>query len=238
MAQESSKLPLGVRLSNPGNLEWGSPWEGLVPQAESMYAKTGTAPQKRFAQFTDAAFGIRAIARTLITYYDKRKAADGSKIDSIAEVIARWAPSHENNTSAYAKHVASLMGVNPDAMINVKDYDTMRGLVVGIIAHENAGYAYPDAVIDEGLRRAGLVKKTAAPAVPVNTATVAGAAAPAAVGLTQLAPIIPDIMQSITGQQENLTSGDWTRALVGVVLIGLGGVVAWSQYQKRKAGAV
>lgn len=229
----AKKLPLGVRNNNPGNIEWGSPWEGLVPRSQA------TLPDgQRFAQFVDAASGIRAIARTLITYYDKRKANDGSKIDTIAEVIERWAPSHENNTSAYANHVGKLMSVDPKAMINVKDYDTMRGLVVGIIAHENAGYAYPDAVVDEGLRRAGLVKKPAAPVVPVNTATVAGAAAPAAVGLTQVLPIAPDLIQSIGSQQDNLTSGEWARVVIGVVLVALGGVVAYSQYQKRKAGAV
>jgi hypothetical protein len=38
----------------------------------------------------------------------------------------------------------------------VDAYSVMRPLVVAIIAHENAGYAYPDAVIDEGLYLAGI----------------------------------------------------------------------------------
>lgn len=233
-----NNLPLGVRLNNPGNLEWGSPWEGLVPREESRYYRQGTPQQKRFCEFVDAAFGIRAIVRTLITYYDKRKAADGSRIDTVAEVVARWAPSFENDTRAYARHVASLMSVDPNQILDIKDYDTMRGLVTGIIAHENAGYRYPDAVIDEGLRRGGIVRKTAAKAVPVNVETVAGGAGSAAIGAIQIGPVLPDIAAAIGSQQENLTSGEWAKIVIGLVLIGIGAAIAWSQYKKRKAGAV
>jgi len=138
-------LPLGIRLNNPGNLEWGSPWEGLVPRHLSRYNSSSINQQRRFCEFKDAAFGIRAIARTLITYADKRLADDGSAIDTIREVVARWAPSFENNVDAYAKHVAKIVGVGPDDQVNIKDYDVMRKLVKGIIAHENAGYQYPEA---------------------------------------------------------------------------------------------
>lgn len=235
MAKEK---PLGVRLNNPGNLEWGSPWEGLVPREKSRYYATGSRQQQRFCEFKEAASGVRAIARTLITYYDKRKAMDGSRIDTAQEVIDRWAPAFENDNKAYARHVASLMAVDPDAMINIKDYDTMKGLVVGIIAHENAGYKYPDAVIEEGLRRAGLVRKKAAKVVPANVETIVGAGGSAAVGVAQIAPILPDIAQSIGEQQDNLTSGEWTKVAIAVVLVVIGATLAWSQYSKRKAGAV
>lgn len=234
----SKQQTLGVRLNNPGNIEWGSPWEGLVPREQSRYYRTGTKQQKRFCEFVDAAYGIRAIARTLITYYDKRKAADGSPIDTVREVVERWAPSFENNTDAYAKAVARLLSVDPDQIIDVKDYDVMKGLVVGIIAHENAGYRYPDAVVEEGLRRAGVIRKTAAKVVPVNVETVAGGAGSAAVGITQITAVLPDLADAVRSQQENLTSGDWAKIAVGVILIGIGIAVAWSQYRKRKAGAV
>lgn len=241
MAKEPT---LGVRLNNPGNIEWGSPWQGLVPRQKSRYYNKGTIQQQRFCEFTEAAFGIRAIAVTLTTYFDKRKANDGSKIDTIQEVVERWAPAFENNVKAYANHVQKAMCeevgvcVAATTILDFHDYDTMRGLVVGIIAHENAGFRYPAEVVDEGLRRAGFSKKTAAKAVPVNVETVAGAAAPAAIGIGQLAPVLPDIAAAITNQQENLTSGDVTKIIIGLVLIGIGAAVAYSQYKKRKAGAV
>lgn len=234
MAKEKT---LGVRLNNPGNIEWGSPWEGLVPRAQSRYATTGTAQQKRFCEFKDAASGLRAIARTILTYADKRVGADGSAIDTVREVIARWAPASENDVDAYANHVAQVVGVGPDSKVDLKDYTVMRALVVGIVAHENAGYAYPAATVDEGLRRAGLVKKTAEKKVPVNVETVS-ATGSAAVAVTQLAPVLPDLADAITAQQDHLTSGQWSRIAVGVVLVLISVAIAWSQYQKNRAGAL
>lgn len=228
---------LGVRLNNPGNLEWGSPWEGLVPRQLSRYFNSGTSQQQRFCEFEDAAYGIRAIARTLITYYDKRKALDGSKIDTIREVVERWAPAHENNVGAYANHVSQLMNSNADEIINIKDYDVMRGLVKGIIAHENSGFEYPDQVLDEGLRRAGVVRRTASATLPASTESVAGAAVPAVVGVTQLGEVLPDVIGALNDQQENIASGDTVRVIIGLVLVIAGAAVAYSQYKRRKAGA-
>ena len=229
--------PIGVRLNNPGNLLWGSPWEGLVPREQSRYYKSGTAQQQRFCQFKDAASGIRAIARTLITYADKRVAADGSAIDTVREVIHRWAPPNENDTGAYVRAVARHLGLEPGEVIDVKDYDTMKGLVVGIIAHENAGYAYPDAVIEEGLRRAGMVRKVKTAPVPANASTIAGAAAPAASGIALLAPLAQPLAETLRDQQENLTSGQWLRVSIAVVLVVSALVVVYSQIRKRQAGA-
>ena len=231
-------VPLGVRLNNPGNLEWGSPWEGLVPRANSRYYLTGSAQQKRFCEFKDAASGIRAIARTLITYVDKRKAADGSPIDTISEVINRWAPSFENNTRAYIQHVADEAGVGPNEEVDLKDYDVMKATIIGIIAHENAGYAYPDTVIKEGMRRAGVVKRVAAKRVPLTKETVAGGAAPAIGGLGVMGPAMPEMAQAVTDNQDALSSGDWIRIGIGALLIISAVVVIWSQYRKREAGAV
>lgn len=236
MAKEQT---LGVRLNNPGNLEWGSPWEGLVPREKSRYYKTGTPQQQRFCEFMDAASGIRAIARTLITYFDKRKARDGSAIDTVAEVVERWAPSFENNTSAYANHVAKLMSVDPDQILDIKSYDVMYGLVTGIIAHENAGYAYPAEVVEEGLRRAGVVKKiTQKNNVPLTKETVAAGVAGAGSAAGIIAPIIPDVAKAVTDHKADLASGDWKLLVIGLVGVGLAVWVAYAQYKRRVAGAL
>lgn len=236
MAKEQT---LGVRLNNPGNLEWGSPWEGLVPREQSRYYKSGTPQQQRFCEFADAASGIRAIARTLITYFDKRKAQDGSPIDTVAEVVERWAPSFENNTSAYANHVAKLMSVDPDQILDIKSYDVMYGLVTGIIAHENAGYAYPAEVVEEGLRRAGVVKKiTQKNNVPLTKETVAAGVAGAGSAAGIIAPIIPDVAKAVTDHKADLASGDWKLLVIGLVGVGLAVWVAYAQYKRRVAGAL
>ena len=230
---------LGVRLNNPGNLEWGSPWEGLVPREQSRYYKTGTSQQQRFCEFADAASGIRAIARTLITYFDKRKARDGSAIDTVAEVVERWAPSFVNNTSAYANHVAKLMSVDPDQILDIKSYEVMHGLVTGIIAHENAGYAYPAEVVEEGLRRAGVVKKiTQKNNVPLTKETVAAGVAGAGSAAGIIAPIIPDVAKAVTDHKADLASGDWKLLVIGLIGVGLAVWVAYAQYKRRVAGAL
>lgn len=235
MAKEA---PLGVRLNNPGNIEWGSPWQGLVRREESRYHLSGSAQQKRFCQFETPADGIRAIAVTLTTYADKRKAKDGSKIDTITEVIERWAPSFENNVSAYAGHVGKLMGVSALETLDIKRYDVMKGLVVGIIAHENAGYSYPDAVIEEALRRAGIVKpETQKNNVPLTKETVASSAV-GLTGLAALAPVLPDVIDAIAENKADLTSGDWKLMLLGAVTVVAAGVIAWSQIRRRQAGAL
>src|SRR3546814_18603564 len=100
-------IPRVIRLNNPGNIEHGAPWEGLDPRNRDP----------RFCGFVSPEYGIRAIVRVLITYYDKRRARDGSRIDTVREIVERWAPAGENNTEAYAKHVASLINADPDMKI-------------------------------------------------------------------------------------------------------------------------
>lgn len=235
--------PRGIRNNNPGNIEWGSPWQGLVPADRRT--------DSRFCQFTDAAFGIRALATTLITYQDKRRAADGSPIDTVYEAISRWAPPNENDTTAYAKAVAAAISrstgrnVGIHDIVDFHDHDVMFGLVSGIIKHENGNGPkatlntwYDDAVINEGLRRAGIVmKKKTVAGVPVTKETAAAGTA-AVVGVGQIVDVIPQVSAAIDKSQDNLTSGDWVRITLGLVTIGIAVFVAYSQYKKRQAGAV
>ncbi len=151
-----SKTPRGIRNFNPGNIRHakGVRWQG----------QAATQIDAEFVQFTDPRWGIRAIARVLITYQDKRRAADGSRIDTVREIIERWAPPNENNTEAYVISVAGVLQIGPnDETIDVYDYTTMRTLVMAIVRHENGtgslpgGQWYGDNVIKEGLALAGVV---------------------------------------------------------------------------------
>lgn len=236
------KLPRGVRNNNPGNIRWGSPWQGLVKNGKRLDAD--------FCLFVDPASGIRAIAVTLLTYYDKRKAKDGSKIDSIREVIERWAPPVENNTIAYANQIAKVLAISPDSeTLNLHDYATMNGLLQGIIRHEcgdprvkgvtpynTVNEWYPQDVIDEALRRAGIIKpQPAVASVPV-TKTTAAAGGVAAVGVGQLVDVSQPVIDALRNQQDNITSGEWVRIGFGVVTVGIGLWLAYLQYRKYKAG--
>ena len=143
------KLPRGISNCNPGNIDRhpGVHWQGQAADQSK---------DPRFVVFLAPEWGIRAIARILLTYQTARKARDGSRIDTIREIIDRWAPPNENNTGAYARHVAELTGIDVNQKIDVRDYDTMRALVVAIITHENGTQPYSDEQITAGLEQAGI----------------------------------------------------------------------------------
>ena len=69
-------LPRGIRNHNPGNLEKGDPWQGLADDQSA---------DPRFAVFEAPEWGIRAIARLLITYRDKHG------VNTVNGVVNRWA---------------------------------------------------------------------------------------------------------------------------------------------------
>lgn len=151
------ETPRGIRNYNPGNIRHapGVRWQGMAAvQADPD-----------FVSFVGPRWGIRAIARVLITYQDKRRAADGSRIDSVREIIERWAPASENNTPAYALVVARALGHDPDSEdVDVYHYETMRTLVLAIIRHENGpgplpnGLWYGEPLLVDGLQLAGITR--------------------------------------------------------------------------------
>ena len=235
----SANKSIGVRLNNPGTIEWGSPWQGLVPREQSMYFRSGNKQQRRFAQFKDPVSGIRAIAVTLITYQDKRRAKDGSKIDSAREIVERWAPATENNVTAYAHTLAVALGKAPDdESVDMHDYAQLKAIVQAIIRHENTpgplktpNTWYTDAQIDEALRRAG-VPRPARSAVPVTPETL-GASATGALGVAQLAEAAPPVLEALDRADSHLSSGSVVRVAVGVTMVVIAVIVAWAQIRRR-----
>ena len=213
------KTPRGIRNNNPGNLDKGSPWQGLVANPD----------EPRFCTFKDPVWGIRALAVTLITYHDKRRAKDGSSIDTIREVIERWAPPNENNTDAYINEVSKAVGVTADMIIDLHDYDILRPLVEAIIRHENGRGPL------KTLNTWYAVKTVKA--VPVTKET-AGATVTAGIGLAQLADVMPQVSAAMDKAQGHISSGDTVRIIFGIATIVVAGFIAWSQVRKHQKGMV
>jgi len=134
--------PRGIRNNNPGNIEKGAGWQGLAED------QSGDA---RFAVFKSPIWGIRALARVLLTYYRLRRAADGSRIDTVLEHVVRWAPPGENDTGAYARQVRAALGVEEGEIINTEDPDTLVAFVTAIIRHENGQQPYTREELREGV---------------------------------------------------------------------------------------
>lgn len=131
--------PLGVRHNNPGNIERGAPWQGL--SAEQKH--------HRFCTFDSPEYGIRALAKILQTYEKKYG------VNTIAEIISRWAPSNENNTRAYIEAVSRRTGLG-HRQIDPHHYPTMKLLVEAIVFHENGMQPYSGDTIEAGLKLAGV----------------------------------------------------------------------------------
>ncbi len=150
----AKRLPRGVRNFNPGNVDYNEAqfirdrWVGEVGLEKHRRA--------RFTTFKTHEHGIRAMTKILLTYHHKRKAADGSQIDTVQEIIDRWAPPVENDTDAYANRVRKLLGVGKGEEIDLDDVMIMLPLLKAIIKHENGQQPYSDKTILRGMEMAGL----------------------------------------------------------------------------------
>lgn len=175
----------GIRNNNPGNIRHSTTaWQG----------QSKTQDDPAFVTFTSAQFGVRALAKTLLTYFN----AYGLR--TVTAIISRWAPPNENNTAAYIAAVADGVGAGPDATLNVDSVGVMLPLVKAIIQHENQQpgvswvQPYSDTVLMDALRMAGV--SDAKPKPLINSKQfVAGVGSVAGSGLTFVAAAQPTIQQ-------------------------------------------
>lgn len=107
----------GIRNNNPLNIRIGNNWLG-----EREYCT-----DKEFEQFECMLYGVRAGFILLKRYIERYH------IDTIHEIIHRWAPSSENNTSAYIQTVVERTGVSSCEKIRFSDMKTMVALVDAMI---------------------------------------------------------------------------------------------------------
>ena len=224
---DADRLPRGVRNHNGGNLRRSrDPWQGLAAEQ----------PDREFFTFEAPEWGIRALARTLITYQDKHR------LRTVAELIGRWAPPSENNTGAYVDHVAGKLGVGLGEVIDVQQYDVMRPLVEAIIAHENAGYRYPAAVVDKGLALAGVVPsgrtvvvKKPQPRASRDGGVIATTAGSIGASLAA-AKVVSDNVADLNDSVAPLLGG-WAPVVGSIVMLAAFAVLGWRVYSRRKAEA-
>ena len=136
----------GERNNNPGNIErTNTKWKGMSPDQSG---------DKRFVVFTTSVFGIRALAKILLTYSYLYEEDTPRDIDTVEEIINRWAPPVENDTGAYVRAVADALGVTPTTEIDVADQATLMKLVTAIIQHENGRNRYEVQTIAAGVQLA------------------------------------------------------------------------------------
>ena len=140
----------GVRNNNPGNIDYNprNQWQGQLPHDPSI--------EKRFARFDTPENGIRALARLILVYRGKDGMPNVGRrgIDTVREIITRWAPGVENNTEAYIKAVSSSLAVKPESSLDLHSPLILVALATCIIRHENGVVPYQTEVIEDGIARA------------------------------------------------------------------------------------
>lgn len=116
------KLSRGYRNCNPGNIEInGDKFQGEISPSKD----------KRFKQFSNMAYGYRAMFRILLTYKERHA------LKTIRQWITRWAPPKENDTEAYIKAVSVASGLPDYVDVNTRDKDMMCTIVATMSEIEN-----------------------------------------------------------------------------------------------------
>lgn len=139
-----------VRNHNPGNLNAGIAWQGLMPPGEMT---PDQASEHRFCVFQNDAYGFRAMAKVLMAYPDDL--AKQGKYFCVEHIIGRWAPPDENNTQAYIGAVCQRTGYSATDPLPI-DFIHVGALCKAISTQEVGVWAFNDAALTSGLHLAGL----------------------------------------------------------------------------------
>lgn len=118
----SKPLSRGLRNLNPGNIR-----HSKVRYRDEVRPSRDA----EFREFRTIEAGYRAMFVLLHTYRLKHGCT------TLREMISRYAPPSENNTSAYIRRVASQSGIDPDSPIDTLDGEQMRPIVEAMSAVEN-----------------------------------------------------------------------------------------------------
>lgn len=120
MTTKQKEKPRGIRNNNPLNIRIGNVWLGEVKENTDG----------EFEQFISLKYGLRAafvLLRRYICHY---------RLNSIAQIVSRWAPSSENNTRKYIKFVSERVGIADYSVVDYYDKVTICKLVEAMAYYE------------------------------------------------------------------------------------------------------
>lgn len=223
----TKRLPRSIRNANPLNIDHNpaNRWVGILPVAQRSPVQQD---EQRFEVFKSQVYGFRAATILLQNYQENYG------LKTVRQIVNRWAPPVENNTSAYASVVARKMGVGIDEEIDVQDYDIIRPMIEAMAQHETgldhrtgALWQFDPAVIDEGLRRAGITPNIK-PRIPVETV---GPVAVGTLGVADLSDALPQILVALEQSEGHISSGNMVRLAFGLFTVG---IAVWFGYSQIK----
>lgn len=107
------QVPRGIRNNNPLNIRHGSKWRGLRREQTD----------KAFCQFVSIRYGLRAGFLLLLRYIQHYK------LNTVPEIIHRWAPTSENDTENYINVVCTRARICRSEIISAAHKEQMCRLV-------------------------------------------------------------------------------------------------------------
>ena len=116
----NSGQTLGDRTNNPGCIRYNA--------ANNWQGQTGSSGG--FCVFDTKVNGLRAIMKIFKTYLN-------SGTNTVAKILQRYAPSHENNTDAYIAFVANKLGMADGNVAIEWKQQTIMNLVRAIALYES-----------------------------------------------------------------------------------------------------
>ncbi len=136
---------MGYKGCNPLNIRATTDkWQGAIGQNE-----------KGYLIFSSPVDGIRAAAKVLKNYDSKYG------INTIEEIVSRFAPASENPTGEYIQNVVKATGYKAQEKLDLKNPEVMQKLIQAMMNQEIGGVAYSEETISAGVR-AGLGIETSA----------------------------------------------------------------------------
>lgn len=133
--EKKDTLPRGVRNCNPGNIR--------LPRKENMekdrfIGELRPSRDKSFRTFVNMAYGYRAM------HYLLRRYKNSYQLNTLEQMINRWAPPTENHTDAYIEFVANSSGIGRDQIVDVSNMTVMCRIVEAMAKMENGSKYEPD----------------------------------------------------------------------------------------------
>ncbi|MBO4840340.1 MAG: hypothetical protein J5524_04490 [Bacteroidaceae bacterium] len=130
------KQPLGIRNNNPLNIRRGKTlWKGEIPSSPSGNREIVAIGElcdggqrvgrgvrgvgSSFCKFSSVEWGLRAAFCLLRTYANKYR------LCCVRDIISRWAPPTENDTTSYIRHVCLLTGFGGNQRLTAQDWPRM-----------------------------------------------------------------------------------------------------------------
>ena len=127
---------IGQRINNPLNIKQYN--QGFLGE---------TGEDSGFVSFKDPMYGVRAADRVLTTYGTKHG------INTIRDLINRWAPPSENDTQNYVNYISDQLSIDPDAEVDLSN-PAMRARILSQMTMMESRSKYSPSQITEMIEMA------------------------------------------------------------------------------------